>query len=71
MHIDWKPKQLWTIKSVPDLGWMAVCETDQSSACAASLYDLGILIKAIDCEIQQIQQIQQMQLLPQANPDAP
>jgi hypothetical protein len=65
MHIDWKPKQNWTIKSVPDLGWMAVCETDQSSVCATSLYDLGTLIKAMDYEVSQ------MPLLSQANPNAP
>lgn len=65
MHIDWKPKQNWTIKSVPDLGWMAVCETDQSSVCAVSLYDLGTLIKAMDYEVSQ------MPILPQANPNAP
>lgn len=64
MHIDWKPSQNWTIKSVPDIGWMAICETDQSSVCAVSLYDLGILIRAIDNENKQ------MQILSQANTDA-
>ena len=65
MLSDWKPKQNWTIKSVPDIGWMAVCEYDQSSVCAVSLYDLSILIRAIDNETTQ------MQLLPQTNPNAP
>ena len=65
MLIDWKPKQNWTIKSVPDIGWMAICEYDQSSVCAVSLYDLSILIRAIDNETTQ------MQLLPQTNTHAP
>ncbi len=65
MPIDWKPQQNWTIKSVPELGWMAVCETDQSSVCATSLYDLGTLIKAIDYEVSH-----QMPLLQQKNTDA-
>jgi hypothetical protein len=65
MHIDWKPTQNWTIKSVPGIGWMAVCETDQSSVCAVSLYDLSILIRAIDNETSQ------MPLLSQTNPNAP
>ena len=64
MLIDWKPSQNWTIKSVPDIGWMAVCETDQSSVCAVSLYDLSILIRAIDNEASQ------MPLLQQKNTDA-
>jgi len=65
MIIDWKPKQNWTIKYVPDIGWMAICEYDESSVCAVSLYDLSILIRAIDNETTQ------MQLLPQTNPHAP
>lgn len=65
MHIDWKPKQNWTIKSVPDIGWMAICEYDESSVCAVSLYDLSILLRAIDNETTQ------MQLLPQTNTHAP
>ena len=65
MLIDWKPKQNWTIKSDPDIGWMAICEYDESSVCAVSLYDLSILIRAIDNETTQ------MQLLPQTHPNAP
>ena len=50
---------------VLESGWMAICEYDESSVCAVSLYDLSILIRAIDNETTQ------MQLLPQTNPDAP
>lgn len=51
MMTSWKATQEWTIKTVPLLGFFAVCETDQTSVFAHNMPELFNLIKVIDDEI--------------------